>query len=180
MDANTPTPPPGNGQPNGDRLHVAATPETGYVKVDGRGSFKVSGALKQFAERVVDQGGSTLLVDLHDCIGMDSTFMGVLAGISQRLRKENNGQVVMTGASNKIVNLMTTLGLSRLVTILDRHIEDLPARLEALEQSKESPLQSAETMLEAHQNLVAIQEDNALRFQDVLDYLREDIQRHRT
>lgn len=174
-----PTPTPPGGRHDEDQLRVATTDDTGYVKVFGRGSFKVSAALKQFAGRILDLGGSTLLVDLHDCIGMDSTFMGVLAGISQRLKRENAGQVVVTGASAKIVNLMTTLGLSRLVTILERDVEDLPARLEALERSNESPLQSAETMLDAHQNLVEIQEDNALRFQDVLDYLHEDIQRHR-
>jgi hypothetical protein len=86
----------------------------------------------------------------------------------------------MTGVSEKIVALMTTLGLSRLVTILDRSDEDLPGRLQALEQSAESPLQSAETMLEAHQTLADLGHENALRFQDVLEYLREDIQRHQS
>ena len=159
---------------------MASISGTGYVKVFNRGSFKVSGALKQFADRILDGGGKTIWLDLHECIGMDSTFMGVVAGISQRFRKDVGGHVVMSGVSDKLVKLMTTLGLSRLVTILDGEEADAPGRLEELAQSSESPLQSAETMLEAHQNLVNIQEDNALRFQDVLEYLQEDIQRHRS
>lgn len=181
MQSMNPTSSTSGPQPNPDHLQVALSENVGYIKVFNRGSFKVSSALKQFADRVLDRGGQTLWLDLHDCIGMDSTFMGVLAGISQRFKKENGGQVVLVGVSNKLVGLMTTLGLSRLVTVVEEaEAGTVPSKLEKLAQSPESPLESAETMLEAHQNLVDLQADNALRFQDVLDYLREDIQRHRS
>jgi anti-anti-sigma factor len=168
---------PSSSSQDGDIIQVAVSGETGYVKVHGRGSFKVSTSLKNFAARLQDGGGNQLIVDLEDCIGMDSTFMGVLAGISQRLKKESGGRVSVCGVSEKIKNLMTTLGLSRLVHILDSEDKGSVPGYTELSREGETTLQSAETMLEAHENLVGIHKDNSLRFQDVLEYLREDIQR---
>lgn len=163
-----------------DQIQVAVGDDTGYAKVTGRGSYKVSGSMKTFAGRLMDMGKTRLVVDLRDCVGMDSTFMGVLAGISQRLRKESGGTVVVAGVSEKIANLMDTLGLSRMVEVTHRSLAEDAGTFTPLETPAESPLESAETMLEAHENLVEIHEDNSLRFQDVLDYLREDIHRHRS
>lgn len=164
-----------------DYLEVAISKATGYVKVHGRGSFKISSSLKDFVNHLLDNNGKDLVVDVCDCLGMDSTFMGVMAGISQRLKREAHGTVTLLGASPKIVKLLSTLGLSRLVTFQDAHTDagraDAKPDLAPLEKKNETPLESAETMLEAHEKLVEIEEDNTLRFQDVLEYLKEDIRR---
>lgn len=163
-----------------DRIQVTVDADFALARVLGRGSYKVSGSVKRFAASIMDQGKTVLIIDLEQCVGMDSTFMGMLAGISQRLQKEGGRKVVLTGVSKKLNHLMTTLGINRLVEIR----EDLPAASSAdlidLEQPDESPLDSAQTMLEAHETLVEIDNDNQLRFQDVLDYLREDIKRQQS
>ena len=74
---------------------------------------------------------------------------------------------------------MKTLGLSQLVEIQEDPPETETQDLTGLKRVKETPLDSANTMLEAHEKLVEIDEDNRLRFQDVLEYLREDIQRQK-
>lgn len=173
-----PSPAPRTPDPQ-DHILVAVDESAGYAKINGRGSYKVSSSMKSFAGRVIDLGKGRLVIDLHDCIGMDSTFMGVLAGVSQRLSRECEGKVVVTGVSDKITNLMKTLGLSRLVEIHHDGSDESGQEYAALDNPGETPLESAETMLEAHENLVDIHEENSLRFQDVLDYLRDDIQRHR-
>ncbi len=159
-----------------DNLEVAISESTGYVNVHGRGSFKVSSSLKGFVNRLLDGNGRDLVVNVSDCQGMDSTFMGVLAGISQRLKKEAQGSVTLLGASPKIVKLLSTLGLSRMVIF--REVADARTpELSPLEKKPETPLEAAETMLAAHEKLVEIEDENTLRFQDVLEYLREDIRR---
>lgn len=163
--------------PADDRILVSVGDAYALARVLGRGSYKVSRSLKEFASRVMDAGSTVFLLDLQNCVGMDSTFMGVLAGISQRQQKENGRKIILTGVSDKLVNLMKTLGLSQLVEIQEQTPEVQSERLTELERVKESPLDSANTMLEAHEKLVEIDEDNRLRFQDVLEYLREDIQR---
>ena len=165
--------------PADDRILVTVDDAYALARVLGRGSYKVSRSLKDFASRVMDSGNAVFLVDLQHCVGMDSTFMGVLAGLSQRQQKENGRKVILTGVSEKLVNLMKTLGLSQLVEIQEDPPETETQDLTELKRVKETPLDSANTMLEAHEKLVEIDEDNRLRFQDVLEYLREDIQRQK-
>jgi hypothetical protein len=42
-----------------------------------------------------------------------------------------------------------------------------------------SPTRTAETMLRAHEDLVAAAPANRPKFKDVIDYLREDVHKHR-
>lgn len=165
-----------------DRIQVAVHNQIGYAVVQGRGSFKVSASVKDFGNTLLESGVHHLVLDLQDCIGMDSTFMGVLAGLCTRFHRETDAKVQVSHASDKIQRLMSTLGLDRLLDAgsptLPQPLED-PAELTELDVAPQTPLASAETMLEAHENLVDVHEDNALRFQDVLDYLREDIRRQR-
>lgn len=165
-------PPP----PPREHVQVAVFNGTAHACIIGRGSFKISPSLKEFGSSILAQGLSRLEIDLEKCIGMDSTFMGMLAGLSQRFRKDG-GSIVLTHVSPKIRGLMTTLGLIRLVEIDEPAAPPPPSLLTDLPPDSPTPLQSAQDMLEAHQKLVEIDESNRQRFQDVLDYLREDIQR---
>ncbi|MGA0369187.1 MAG: STAS domain-containing protein [Kiritimatiellia bacterium] len=163
--------------PPDDRILVSVDRAYALARVFGRGSFKVSRSLKDFAAKVMDAGNPVLVLDLQNCVGMDSTFMGVLAGISQRQQKENGRKVMLCGVSDKLVNLMRTLGLTQLVEIQEEVPETETSEFAELQRNGETPLDSAHTMLEAHEKLVEIEEENRIRFQDVLEYLREDIQR---
>ncbi|MCC5850644.1 MAG: STAS domain-containing protein [Verrucomicrobia bacterium] len=169
--------------PQKDHIQVAVRNGVGFARVIGRGSFKVSASVKEYGTALLNSGVKRLVIDLQDCVGMDSTFMGVTAGLCNRFHREGNAKVEMVNCSEKIKRLMTTLGLDRLVDVVsgDSAEGTVPenGELEELEAKAESPLESAETMLEAHENLVKVHSDNEMRFQDVLDYLREDIQRQR-
>lgn len=166
-----------------DRILVTVHNQTGYAVVQGRGSFKVSASVKNFGNTLLESGVNHLVLDLRDCVGMDSTFMGVLAGLCTRFHREAGGAVQVSHASEKIQRLMSTLGLDRLLDAVNAPLAVPPpdpgTALTELNVAPQTPLASAETMLEAHENLLDAQEDNALRFQDVLDYLREDIRRQR-
>ena len=82
-----------------DDLQAAIAGDKVFIRVTGRGSFKVSATLKQFiAEITSKQPVSAVVLDLSECIGMDSTFMGVLAGLSMRLQKVAEGRVVLGDA----------------------------------------------------------------------------------
>lgn len=162
-----------------DTIQVAVTDHTGLAKICGRGSFKISASLKEFGLSLIDRGIVELVIDLEDCIGMDSTFMGVTAGLCGRFHRESGGRVTMVHTSEKIQKLMTTLGLDRLVDDVDLQAAPEVPELKVLDIKPQTPLESAETMLEAHETLVEAHPQNHPRFQDVLDYLREDIRRQR-
>jgi anti-anti-sigma regulatory factor len=153
---------------------------TAFIRVAGRGSFKVSPALKKFAQGALDQRCRQIFVDMGPCVGMDSTFMGVLAGLALRMKREGVGRVVMYNLSAKNRALVQTLGLDRLVRMHDAAgggDEGLPAETEMrpLGTGEATRRATAETMLEAHEDLIRIQPENLPKFKDVLAYLKEDL-----
>jgi anti-anti-sigma factor len=168
-----------------DRLWVTTHERLALVRVVGRGSFKVSTALKDFGLASQRAGAQVAVLDMTGCIGMDSTFMGVLAGWATRLRDQEGGRMVLINLSARTRGLVATLGLDRIVQAYEagplpddiRALAQVSQGLSALEAPEESQAATAATMIEAHENLVHLSADNAPRFKDVLMYLREDLRK---
>ena len=151
------------------------------VKINGKASFLNSGPVKDLFERLVDQGKSRFVVDFQQCSGMDSTFLGILAGLGIRLMKtEPKGTVVLTrlGARNR--ELVRNLGLHRLLILDDG--DTVPGdtegkELEAVQDDAHlSEVENARLVLQAHENLVEIDASNKTKFQDVISFLKNQME----
>lgn len=166
-----------------DSLLVALELPRAVVIVRGRGTFKAAPALKKFGSTAIENGCTLLLLDMRDCIGMDSTFMGVTGGLAVRLRKEKKGELAMVNLSVKNRALLTTLGLDRCVRTegAEAELAAFLGRKETtrLESEASDRTVTAQTMLDAHNTLVAISPDNLAKFQDVIAYLQDEMQRSR-
>ncbi|MFH0953413.1 MAG: STAS domain-containing protein [Verrucomicrobiota bacterium] len=168
-----------------DRLLVTIQGGIAFVRVFGRGSFKISTAVKEFAVAAIDRGCRRLVLDMADCVGMDSTFMGVLAGLANRLKQKSDGTIVLVNLSPRTRGLLSTLGLDLVIEpyMTGAMPEDLRPMLSqgrdltALDTREMSQRATAETMLEAHENLVRLSPENLPKFKDVLTFLREDLKR---
>lgn len=166
-----------------DELLVAIRKCCAMVKVSGRGTFKAGPALKRFGAAAIEQGCEQIMFDMECCTGMDSTFMGVLAGLALRMQREAKGIVVAMNLTPKTSSLLETLGLNRLVecylpgelpdSLKVCLIEALDLKDLNLEDSDKRV--SIETMLDAHQNLVELAPENLTRFRDVIAYLDQDL-----
>lgn len=168
-----------------DAVLVAIHETTALVRVVGRGSFKNGSTLKQFSLTAIRHGCERFIVDMDQCIGMDSTFMGVLAGVALRLRREEKGKVVIMNLTPKTHALLSTLGLHQLLELheagtldqeLMRHLEVF-ADVESLERSGRNDKLTLETILEAHQNLVQVTPENLPQFRSVIEYVSQDLKR---
>jgi anti-sigma B factor antagonist len=171
-------------KPMPDELLVAVHNDTALVRVLGRGSFKAGPTLKQFGVMAIEQGCRRFILDMDGCLGMDSTFMGVLAGLALRLRREDAGVVVMMNLSDKTSYLLETLGLDRLLELypagclddaLKEHLSVL-ADVSRLELEEGDQRLTLETMLEAHQDLVEAAPENLPKFKSVIEYVGQDLQ----
>src|SRR5260370_38068140 len=63
-------------------IFVSCADRIVWVRVEGNGSSTNSTALRDFAKEMIHRGAREFIVDLCNCPVMDSTFMGMLAGIS--------------------------------------------------------------------------------------------------
>lgn len=147
-----------------------------WIKVEGKGSFLNSPALKEFAKEMVNRGYRDFRVDLRNCPVMDSTFMGTLAGIALRLREIGQGGLQVVNLNERNRELLCNLGLDQLFLVQSQPTAG--AAEEALESAPVQPQDrttQAQTMLEAHEALVAADAQNLTKFKDVLEYLKQDL-----
>lgn len=150
-------------------MQVGIDGRTVWVRVQGRGTFQNSTGLKEFAAEMTKRGHGEFIVDLKDCELMDSTFMGTLAGIALKLGPTGNLRVIR--ANDRCRSVMRNLGLDRIFRVE----ESVPAAApDTLRDAEGHPPREArrETIIEAHENLVAANPENAVRFKDVIDFLR--------
>ena len=147
------------------------------VRIDGRASFQNSGSLHDFFVEMRRQGKTRYVLDFQHCTSMDSTFLGVLAGAALQLRKaQPPGKLIFTRVGERNLELIRNLGLHRLVTV-DAGSFPMTFNQQAapLGESDRSELENARLVLEAHENLVATDENNRSKFQDVLAFLRNRV-----
>ncbi|MFU8779948.1 MAG: STAS domain-containing protein [Kiritimatiellia bacterium] len=169
-----------------DRLLVAVQERRAYVKPVGRATFKLAPALKRFSVSVISKGCRDVLFDMSECTTLDSTFMGVLAGIAMwPLGTSDKVHVTLKGLNARTRSMLATLGLERIMTCFNQDEDsvgkavssiDLAARAHEVQHDagKEETLA---TMRTAHADLVRADEENAARFCDVLTYLDQEIKR---
>jgi anti-sigma B factor antagonist len=145
------------------------------VRIEGRASFQNSACLHDFVEEMLRQGKARFVIDFQRCTSMDSTFLGVLAGAALALRKKNPaGSLVLARVGLRNLELVYNLGLHRLLTVDDGGSMPLAFTTPptALTCPDRGELENARLVLEAHENLVSVDENNRGKFQDVLAFLK--------
>lgn len=165
-------------------IQVGVNGSAVWVRVEGKGNFLNSGSLKEFAQEMVNRGYREFVIDLEHCAMMDSTFMGTLAGMSLRLKEIGQGQLYVVHCGRRSHDLLSGLGLDQIFSI---HANGSPApECESLGpppdagSAEVAKKEQAQTMLDAHEALCKAAPENFLRFKDVLDYLKQDLQHETT
>lgn len=146
------------------------------MRVEGKGSFLNSTGLKEFAKEMTNRGYREFVIDLKNCPVMDSTFMGTLAGIALRLRELGQGQIRVVNLNERNFDLLGNLGLDQLFTMGgDDSKPPVPASDKPLPSGPVDKTTQARTMMDAHTELVEANPDNAAKFKDVIEYLKQDL-----
>lgn len=160
-----------------------------WIRCNSRGCFINSPTLKAIAEKYIEHGGQHIVVDLELCPGVDSTFMGTLAGIARRCMGAG-GSVEVAGATERTRGAMEGLGLDMLIEIDPPGAawqQDIATRRAVLAQEEaqggehEEPLsemQRTRHVLEAHNTLRSMNSENDAAFGYVCETLQEDLMRH--
>ena len=159
---------------------VGSLGRTVWLKVNGRGTFQNSPGVKEFVKQMIQRGHRDFVVDLDACELMDSTFMGTLAGVALRLREIGQGGLRAVNVNVRNASLLENLGLDQLFFVETGHAADAPATLRQAEQPAQDD-GAKEAVLEAHEALIEADAHNAVKFKDVVDYLRQELsQENRT
>jgi anti-anti-sigma regulatory factor len=148
------------------------------VRVEGRACFLNSGCMRDFVNQMIKSGKNRFVIDFLRCTSMDSTFLGVLAGVALELRRGNpKGTIVVTRMGPRNLELIRNLGLHKLLTV-DTTDSIQPAQTgnTPLVCGERGELENARLVLEAHENLVSADEANRSKFQDVLVFMKNRVE----
>ncbi|MET0261789.1 MAG: STAS domain-containing protein [Rariglobus sp.] len=156
---------------------VDASSDPVAIRIEGRASFQNSACLNEFFSELIGRGKNRFVMDFQECTSMDSTFLGVLAGLALQLRKQTPpGSLVLCRLAPRNLELVRNLGLHRLLTV-DTETADVTLKSAAALPNvpDRGELESARLVLAAHENLVAADEANRAKFQDVLAFLKNRV-----
>lgn len=156
---------------------VDATGDPVVLRIDGRASYLTSAPVNQLFSHLLDQGRVKFLIDFRRCAGMDSTFMGILAGAAMKIKREYpEGYLELCNLNTRNMELVKNLGLHRILTIDSSMGEGDGEENDPDDGFESLPNQTVESksILEAHRNLIDVDRSNAPKFQDVIKFLEKE------
>ena len=159
------------------RLFVSVAEPVVYLKIAGRANFASSVDFKMLVSELRRRGCHRFVLDLTDCPIMDSTFLGVLAGLGLQLAQSapatSGSGIELLNPHARIADLLDNLGIAHLFQI----IQGVPPLNPCAETTPSAVSREAmtRTSLEAHQTLMAVQPANIPKFKDVVQFLAEDL-----
>jgi anti-sigma B factor antagonist len=156
-------------------IQAACSNQQTYFRVSGLANMEVANPLEAFSNSVLKQGYRTFYVDLEDCHGMDSTFMGVLIGIATYDDHVHPPSVKVLHANSHNIKLMKALGVTEVVEVVTKK-RDLskPLRTCSLVDLKSSSENKISLIWKAHENLAKLSKSNREKFEPFFELLSKE------
>jgi anti-anti-sigma factor len=175
---------------NAPSLQVALVDHAAIIKVNGRANFNTSVSFKRVVSALRDRGFDQFLLDLSDCVTMDSTFLGVLAGTAVRLSEStvkpdlrtdhplSSSGLRLMNPNQRVADLLENLGIADLFRTVHCSTQAVPDQyLVPTDSVGASREEVSRTCLEAHLTLMDLNPENITKFKDVAQFLAEDLKK---
>lgn len=165
------------------RLLVFVGERFACIKIIGRANFNSSIDFKTLVNELRAKNYNYFVLDLSECVLMDSTFLGALAGLGLQMNpgdhKPQDRAIELLNPIPRISDLLENLGVLHLfkVTQGSMTMPDCEKREHTCLGGTKEDVTSA--CLEAHQTLMALNPENIRRFKDVAEYLASDLKKLR-
>jgi len=163
------------------KLSVLVGEEFACVKIVGRANFTSSIDFKTLVLELRQKGCKYFVLDLSECTLMDSTFLGVLAGLGLKLSaaqpEPRAPAVELLNPNARLTELLENLGVLHLFKLRNGSL-DAPTQPEfcaaAPDPSREEITRAC---LEAHQTLMTVNPNNVPKFKELTQFLAEDLKK---
>ena len=166
---------------------VAVVDQTVCIKISGRANFTSSLDFKKLVTELTGRGYRRFVLDLSECVIMDSTFLGVLAGIGLKFVETGNGDggnhpVELLNPNERIRELLENLGVSHLFRMIAAALPVIGGQFQAIDAAAEQPsrVEVTRNCLEAHRLLMSLNPGNVGKFKDCTQFLAEDLKKLET
>ncbi|PWU04359.1 MAG: hypothetical protein C5B43_04710 [Verrucomicrobia bacterium] len=147
------------------------------LKIKGRANYLNCAPLNDFFNALIQKNNITVTIDLQECTGMDSTVLGLLAGIALEFKKQNKKNTLyLINVNNRNLESIENLGLNLILKVNPPEYSSPSTSSNQLQSLGFQTTSTPETILRAHQNLIQAQPSNLYKFQDVITFLKKQTQ----
>ena len=136
--------------------------------------------LEGFLDRMfADNSLQSVLIDLTETTGIDSTALGLIAKIAVALRERLQRRPVILSTNPDVTRILSSMGFDRVFVIVDKapRVDEPLAELEMVEPSEQDLTRN---VIDAHRVLMGMNARNRATFRDLVEALEcEERDRHR-
>jgi anti-anti-sigma factor len=125
-----------------------------------------------FDHMFADPEFESVLVDLCDAEGIDSTTLGLLAKLALRVRKQYGLRPAIYSSNSSINRLLSSMAFGKLFEIREESCSDSDC-IDEIPTVSEDAAKAKEKVIEAHRILMDLSEDNRERFRDLMAVLEQ-------
>jgi len=146
-----------------------------HIRLTGRITFTMSRRFDAFIEDVIKDTLVDIIIDMRKAEHIDSTMLGLLAKIARRFIAHHHRKPTLLSTNEDISILLDNMGFEAAFDIrasadaVPFYLEDIPL----LEKSVPMP----ETLMEAHSELMELDDRNVERFSTTVETLRDAVER---
>ncbi len=141
------------------------------IKIKGNANYLRAPEFDQFLKSTLNTYKRYCIL-FEECTGVDSTCLGILAGLLLKLKKID-GVCFFCGLKPRQLECIKIVGLDKLAHIIDKmEMETSDELLTEIDNKNQTALNS-QLILEAHKFLLEINAHNKIDFKDVVTLLEE-------
>ena len=160
------------------RILVSVGDREVRLRITGRANFACGPDFKNLITGLQEKGYRRFVIEMSECVLMDSTFLGLLCGLALKIHNGDGGDagVELLNSNPRVTEILETLGVTDVVRLVATPVP-VEAGAETVAHCcvPHSREEMAQTSLEAHETLMALSPENAVRFKDVARFLAEDL-----
>ena len=161
--------------PSISRISQAEAKGLTFLVLEGRMTWEYSQPVFDAVDVSIDRGFG-VIVDLSNCIHMDSAVLGTLHELVESAQKNATGsKVKIQDASNALVRTFAELGMESVLRSIQMQSIEIPKTRTSVEASGGNLRRQQMRLLKAHEALASLNDTNRDQFALVVDDLREHL-----
>ena len=145
-------------------IDIALCGRSMYARITGLASMSNCMTFQDFSTVLLDAGYERIIVDLGGCTGVDSTFLGVLAGLATHIEDRKAPLVAIINAGQDNLETIDNVGLNNFVDIRSQPIKVPEFETYRIDDDAVPDIDRVEFIKESHEKLISIDKRNQEKF----------------
>jgi len=156
------------------RILVATVNDVPILKFIGDVRVLMSSALDNYFNSLYNRAIlDRMMVDMTETQGIDSTALGLLAKMSIQLRNRFNVRPTIISTNPDITRILKSMSIDLICEIIET-VDKQETCFDELNPLQETEDSVRQKVIEAHQTLMSLSENNRAEFQDLVSALKSD------